>query len=52
MGKICWSGGGGGGGGGGGLGGGWGLKGVSLIMFSVQRKSLCTYLTGVKCVCV
>ena len=26
-------------------------KGVSLVMLPVQRKSLCTYLTGVKCVC-
>ena len=42
-GEVCW-------GRGGGVGGGG--KWVSLVMLPVQRKSLCTYLTGVKCVCV
>ena len=28
---------------------GWG---VSFVMLPVQRPYLCTYLTGVKCVCV
>ena len=29
----------------------WWEKGVSIVMLPVQKKSLCTYLTGVKCVC-
>ena len=33
------------------LGGGGGGE-VSLVMLPVQRISLCTSLTGVKCVCV